>query len=223
MTQNELAALIEKHITETERLNALIEEFNKGLPKEEEIPIALTPMQNHDFALWREKGIRSERLGLTIAPVDYCEYAKNGKRKKTHFTYVEAMEIEEKILRPNGWRLLASQEWFAICQEFSVKENEPKDIAHFLDKLNLNPDADTKAEQLFDTIVIGPAKKAGKVSAYWTPHQKDSISAKAIIIPGQKVLNYIGKTGHHNSWGRIRVHYSRLKSKVASIRCVSIK
>ena len=218
MTQNELAALIEKHITETERLNALIEEFNKGLPKEEEIPIALTPMQNHDFALWREKGIRSERLGLMIAPVDYCEYTKNGERKKTHFTYAEAMDIEEKILRPNGWRLLTSQEWFAICQEFSVKENAPKDVARFLDKLNLNPDADRKAEQIIRKSKSG-AKKTGRISPYWTPREKDSKHAKAMIIPGKKLLN----CPELDDWWRIRVHYSRPKSKVASIRCVSIK
>lgn len=67
---------------------------------------------------WEENGIKSELAGLIIAPEDYV--APNGKR---YFTYDEAMELEEKVLKPNGWRLPTANEWTKIVAEFGTDEN----------------------------------------------------------------------------------------------------
>ena len=70
-----------------------------------------------DFSLWKDKSIKV--AGLTFAPEDFCINKKTTMLcLKRFFSYPEAMECEEKILIPNGWRFPTEKEWKKVVDEF---------------------------------------------------------------------------------------------------------
>ena len=56
-----------------------------------------------DFSAWRRDAIKT-KSGLVFAPSDLYISNKDGVRRY-FFTWDEAMQIEQQILRPCGWRL----------------------------------------------------------------------------------------------------------------------
>lgn len=57
---------------------------------------------------------------IEVADIDYYEILPDGK-KKTEFTWDEAMEIEKKT--HGKWRVPTILEWFAICAAFGRSED----------------------------------------------------------------------------------------------------
>lgn len=75
-----------------------------------------------DFEFWKAGGIYSRQLGVKVAPEDLWVMFDSDKKK--YFTAKEARELEEKILIPNGWRLLTDDEWHLLLEEFGTKDGE---------------------------------------------------------------------------------------------------
>ncbi len=68
-----------------------------------------------DFSAWKKDETKT-RSGITFAPEDFCLTDSEGRRKEL-FTWREAMELEERILRQNGWRLPTDDEWSQMIRE----------------------------------------------------------------------------------------------------------
>lgn len=73
-----------------------------------------------DFSIWEHSAITTE-TGIVFAPEDFCVYYGDGLQRD-YFSYDEAMEIEENILRPYGWRLPTAKEWLRVINEFVTPE-----------------------------------------------------------------------------------------------------
>lgn len=69
-----------------------------------------------EFATWQRDAINT-KSGLVFAPSDLYISNKDGVRRY-YFTWDEAMQIEQQILRPCGWRLPTSDEWITTIKEF---------------------------------------------------------------------------------------------------------
>ena len=90
---------------------------------------------------WEKDGIKSDLTGLIVAPENVTKDLAGGigteHDGKRYFTYDEAMELEEKVLKPNGWRLPTRSEWVLLAEEFGQNENGEPDGNIFAKKLNL--------------------------------------------------------------------------------------
>ena len=62
-----------------------------------------------DFSEWKKNAIQI-KPGLVFAPEDFY-IAKDGVHRTEYFDSRDALELEKKILMPNGWRLPNKWEW----------------------------------------------------------------------------------------------------------------
>lgn len=69
-----------------------------------------------NFANWEKQTIRT-KSGVIFAPQDFFIDYEPGRR--SYFDWHEAMGFEEKVLRPNGWRLPTASELESIAEEGS--------------------------------------------------------------------------------------------------------
>lgn len=69
-----------------------------------------------DFSVWEKYAIRT-KSGLIFAPDDLVVRDGLGHQKE-FFTWKEAMELEESVLKPAGWRLPTMDEWKRAVFEF---------------------------------------------------------------------------------------------------------
>ena len=215
MNKEELTTLIEKHIAETIRLNALIKEFNES-QRENEIKVESipNPLQYPDFASWKENGISARKAPIMFAPEDYYEYDKNGK-KKTKFTLSEALTIEETVLKPHGWRLTTAADWRTVYCEFTRGG-----YGSFLDEFSINPDGDRGAP-----VLTCNGEKIGKYARYWmTSKRKNLKNGYCVTLPGEKLRANALKEGSLELTYWMRMETSQLVSPTEklSIRCVFI-
>lgn len=92
------------------------------------------------FKDW-EKGIRSKLADIIVAPENVTKELAGDigteKEGKMYFTYNEAMELEEKVLKPNGWRLPTRSEWVLLAEEFGQDKNGKLDAHVLMDNLCL--------------------------------------------------------------------------------------
>lgn len=90
--------------------------------------------------------------GLKIAMEDYFEIDENGK-KKTMFTFDEALEIEKKT---NGkWRVPTAKEWLQIVIELGTTGYGDLDNDKFVKGLNLSEDEDGFGRYWSSTVRYG--------------------------------------------------------------------
>lgn len=111
-------------LTKARELMRDLEQFlDKYAPKEDAEDTLQEMQGKFTAAEWEEKAIKSKLANLLIAPEDYYELVDNaeGTEEKKHFTWKEAMALEEKI--GNGWRLPTRHEWALICEDFANDEN----------------------------------------------------------------------------------------------------
>lgn len=69
-----------------------------------------------DLSPWWKNAIHT-KSGVVFAPEDFYLLDEQGRRKE-FFTWDEALDIEKKILRPNGWRLPTINDWAKAVIEF---------------------------------------------------------------------------------------------------------
>lgn len=68
-----------------------------------------------NFDEWRKHAIETKG-GLVFAPHDFfVSYGLNQTRH--YFTWLEAKGFEEKVLKPEGWRLPTAEEWEYLILE----------------------------------------------------------------------------------------------------------
>lgn len=79
---------------------------------------------------WNENAIETG-LGLRVAPADF----KLGD--KEYFTWDEAKEIEEKYLKPKGWRLPTVNEFVMLYGKYGIDGAGDDDVEGFRDKLKM--------------------------------------------------------------------------------------
>lgn len=90
-----------------------------------------TPSADYpDFESWKDNLIELD-CGLKFAPEDFYV----GDRK--FFAWDEAMEYEEKVLKPNGFRLPTLAEWTMAFCECGQKEDGSDDPDKIEEKLKL--------------------------------------------------------------------------------------
>lgn len=73
------------------------------------------------FEEWEKNGTRVEKLGIIVAPRDVdLNYDDMGvvRENNVYYTYDNAMKIEKKHFKPNGWRLPTKDEWQALYDEY---------------------------------------------------------------------------------------------------------
>lgn len=70
---------------------------------------------------------------LVVAPEDF--HIKHDGKIKIHFTWDEAMEYEEEVLKPHGWRLPTTKEWAMLCATY-IGDDGKNDTARFEKELN---------------------------------------------------------------------------------------
>lgn len=95
-----------------------------------------TSIKYPDFDTWEDNSISLLNGELILAPEDFYVIDKNGE-KKEYFTWDEAMEYEEKVLKPNGWRLPTCREMCLIAANY-VNEEGNDDTELFMDELHAN-------------------------------------------------------------------------------------
>lgn len=95
-----------------------------------------TSIKYPDFDTWEDNSISLLNGELILAPEDFYVIDKNGE-KKEYFTWDEAMEYEEKVLKPNGWRLPTCRELCLIAANY-VNEEGNDDTELFMDELHAN-------------------------------------------------------------------------------------
>lgn len=79
---------------------------------------------------WDENAIETG-LGFKVAPADLVI------DNQEYFTWYEAMEIEKKYLRPNGWRLPTCSEWYQLVGKFGLDEDGGDAPDKFLEKFEM--------------------------------------------------------------------------------------
>lgn len=90
-----------------------------------------TPSADYpDFESWKDNLIELD-CGLKFAPEDF--YVGNRK----FFTWNEAMEYEEEVLKPNGFRLPTLVEWAMAFCECGQEDDGSDDPDKFEEKLKL--------------------------------------------------------------------------------------
>lgn len=108
------------------------------------------------FARWQKDAIVSKLAGVRIAPEDVkINFGDIGTVRdgNVYFTYDQALELEEKYLKPNGWRLPTRREWVLICEEFGGAGDTKEEVGKLVKALNLkqngrfDPDDDTLYNQ----------------------------------------------------------------------------
>lgn len=84
-----------------------------------------------DPASWKRDGIRT-RTGLTFAPKNLRIIREPGCEQE-YFSWYEATELEQRILRPCGWRLPTAEEWKNITRDYAP-------LGRMINKLKLSYD-----------------------------------------------------------------------------------
>lgn len=95
-----------------------------------------------DFKKWEEDDIvtdvwtrsGSEETFLSIAPEDF--YIEKDGERQYHFTWDEAMKLEEEVLKPNGWRLPTCKELAQLCATY-INDKGEDDVKRFMEELNV--------------------------------------------------------------------------------------
>lgn len=99
---------------------------------------ATAAVQYPNFEKWKTDVILTDAWNngefLQLAPENF--YIIKDDKRKDYFTWDEAMEYEEKVLKPNGWRLPTCQEWAKICACY-VAENGSDDAKRFMKELKM--------------------------------------------------------------------------------------
>lgn len=94
------------------------------------------------FDRWEQGGIKSKLANLIIAP-ENCNFVDLSINVGTeidgnvYYTFTEAMELEEKVLLPNGWRLPTRSEWALLVEEFGQNEEGELDVGRLTERLTL--------------------------------------------------------------------------------------
>lgn len=79
---------------------------------------------------WKENAIDTG-MGFKLAPADL---EIDGKE---YFTWDEAKEIEEKYLKPNGWRLPTVGEFVMLYGKYGIDEDGEDDVEAFCEALKI--------------------------------------------------------------------------------------
>lgn len=79
---------------------------------------------------WKENAIDTG-MGFKVAPADL---KIDGKE---YFTWDEAKEIEEKYLKPNGWRLPTVGEFVMLYGKYGIDEDGEDDVQAFCEALKM--------------------------------------------------------------------------------------
>lgn len=126
-----------------------------------------------DFAEWESIGV----CGLSFASRN-LEIVDKYNRVHRHFTYGEAKSLEEKILRPNGWRLPTSEEWR------KVKDKHPTTTG---DVLKLTKNGWVWPEDIIewsrDPSAILKITHQCDAGCYWSSTASDDFEAQGLVIP----------------------------------------
>lgn len=135
-----------------------------------------------DFESWKKNAIKVD--GLTFAPEDFYVLDKQG-RKKEFFTWYEAMEYEEKILKPNGWRLPTENELQQVCRAFIYDLQKARSCLH----LGLNgliwPEDMDKYNSTFDAPIGHGVVSFG---GYWSCTEYSGWGAHSLHLNSSETL-----------------------------------
>ena len=129
-----------RHIKDRlERIETALELADIDLPEK----VAETKLSSPKSIIeeWGENGIKSKLTGLIVAPEnitkDLAGDIGTEKDGKMYFTWYEAMKLEEKVLKPNGWRLPTRSEWVLLAEEFGQNEYGELDADVLMKSLKL--------------------------------------------------------------------------------------
>ena len=73
-----------------------------------------------NFNEWHVKSIFVNKR-LSFAPKNFYVIDRH-EQYRSFFTFKEALDIEKKILRPNGWRLPTFEEWKIVKEDFMLAQ-----------------------------------------------------------------------------------------------------
>ena len=153
------------------------------------------------FYTWHKEAINT-KSGLIFAPEDFyivkrrehlltddgC--AGSETHRKTFFTGDEALELEKKVLMPNGWRLPTKDDWQAVCDEFRTPGRLKRKL-----KLTLNGyiDYDEMGEynqKLEANNILG----LGPFGYFWSSTEFDKASMYCMGIGNSLIGRFLGPT-----------------------------
>lgn len=139
-----------------ERIETALDLAGIELPEKVTETILSTP--TGIFKDW-EKGIRSKLADIIVAPENVTKELAGGigteKEGKMYFTYDEAMELEKKVLKPNGWRLPTRSEWALLAEEFGQDKKGVLRKDLLMSRLGLTLTGDFSGGSLNDTTTNG--------------------------------------------------------------------
>lgn len=153
----------------TEKINEIIDYLNSPGIESRELG-GNTPTEKYpDFTKWDKDAIDTPIKGLKVAPEDFY-VVKDGKRKD-YFTWDEAMEYERTVLKPNGWRLPTTREWFILVGAYGMNEWGEHDYKAFFKTLKMERRGyvpKDKMDKYNEVLDSGEVKRVGDEGDWWS-------------------------------------------------------
>lgn len=153
----------------TEKINEIIDYLNSPGIESRELG-GNTPTEKYpDFTKWDKDAIDTLIKGLKVAPEDFYE-VKDGKRKD-YFTWDEAMEYERTVLKPNGWRLPTTREWYMLVGAYGVDEWGENDCEAFSRTLKMERRGyvpKDKMDKYNEVLDSGEVDSVGSEGDWWS-------------------------------------------------------
>ena len=142
-----------------------------------------------NFQSWKDHAIRT-KSGLQVAPEDFVIIDEYDNFQKEYFSFDEAMKIERRILRPNGWRLPTDKEWEELMLEhgensFSLTSELSLRFLGYLTEKSMK-DFRLMGSDRSLTTMYSQAKSGGQNGCgfYWTSTSSSRFSAFVFINSG---------------------------------------
>lgn len=152
-----------------ESIKKLLEERGVVLDESAEKELPRPTAEYPNFTKWNKEAIDTPIEGLKVAPEDFY-VMKDGKRKD-YFTWGEAMEYERAVLKPNGWRLPTTREWYMLVGAYGVDERGENDHRAFYRALKMKRRGyipDSKMDAYNEKLDSDAVEYDGRAGHWWS-------------------------------------------------------
>lgn len=140
-----------------ERIETALDLAGIELPEKVAETILSTP--TGVFGRWENESIESKLANVIVAPENITKELAGDigteKEGKMYFTYDEAMELEKKVLKPNGWRLPTRSEWVMLAEEFGQDRKGVLRKDLLMSRLGLTPTGGFYGGNLYNATTGG--------------------------------------------------------------------